>query len=310
MKKRWIFLIVVLALLPVAFVVLAMAAFVFLPNIMQRMDSFSRPHGAVLIYEPADESDHSMYQIDQLIESINSRLNSGGQRLGQARGWNKKQIEVRLYSTNADDVLKVKRLLQRSGTLEFRILADNRDDEELIERAKADPSKTQLLDKEGKLQAWWVPVNQERKNSFDIYPDITRRTRITSQGEILEILVVNDIYNVTGAYLARAVCGIDQKGKPCVCFQLKKAGGELFGLLTSYHLPNPDTAYAYKLAIILDGEMYSSPAINGAIYDRGEISGNFTIEEVQELVTVLNNGSLPARIRLVSKEGSSDAGDN
>ena len=36
MKKRWIFLIGVLAMLPVVFVVLAMAAFVFLPTIMQR----------------------------------------------------------------------------------------------------------------------------------------------------------------------------------------------------------------------------------------------------------------------------------
>lgn len=309
MKKRWIFLIVVLALLPVAFVVLATAAFVFLPTIMQRMDSLSRPHGEVLIYEPVDEDDFSFNRMDQLIESINSRLNSGSQKLGQARGRNKWQIEVRLYSSKAEDVLRVKRLLNRTGSLEFRILANPRDDKELIEKAKADPSKMQFLDSDGNLQAWWVPVNQEQEKSFEAYPQITHRTRKTPQGDILEILVVKDIYDVTGTYLTRVSEGCDRSGNPCVYFTLNTAGGQLFGELTGNHKPDEQTGFKYNLGIILDGELYSAPSINDTIFDRGEITGHFTQEEVQDLVNVLNSGSLPARIRLVTKEDSSDAGD-
>ncbi len=42
--------------------------------------------------------------------------------------------------------------------------------------------------------------------------------------------------------------------------------------------------------------MYSAPALKTTIFDHGEITGSFTKEEVQELVNVLNAGSLPAAL--------------
>jgi preprotein translocase subunit SecD len=52
----------------------------------------------------------------------------------------------------------------------------------------------------------------------------------------------------------------------------------------------------YGLAIVLDGRVVSAPVINSRISDRGQIEGNFTQQEVQDLVTVLRSGALPASI--------------
>lgn len=48
------------------------------------------------------------------------------------------------------------------------------------------------------------------------------------------------------------------------------------------------------MAIILDGDVISAPAIRGRITDRGQITGNFTEKEVNFIVEILRAGQLPA----------------
>ena len=111
------------------------------------------------------------------------------------------------------------------------------------------------------------------------------------------MLLVPDNYNVTGAYLDQApIRHQDQEGRPCVTFSFNDKGGQLFGQLTGSHLPDPASDFQYHLGIVLDGELCSAPSINSTIYESGEITGSFTQEEVQELVNVLNAGSLPAAL--------------
>ena len=67
--------------------------------------------------------------------------------------------------------------------------------------------------------------------------------------------------------------------------------------MTGTHLPDKGlTEFTYKLGIVLDGELYSAPSIQSTIYDRGQITGNFTKAEVEKLVDVLNAGALPATL--------------
>jgi preprotein translocase subunit SecD len=48
-----------------------------------------------------------------------------------------------------------------------------------------------------------------------------------------------------------------------------------------------------RVAVVLDGVVYSSPSINEPINGPAQISGNFTQKEAQELVNVLKFGALP-----------------
>ena len=53
-----------------------------------------------------------------------------------------------------------------------------------------------------------------------------------------------------------------------------------------------------QLAILLDGQVQSAPTIQAKIYDRGEISGDFTQNEAANLAVILRAGSLPIDIRI------------
>lgn len=56
------------------------------------------------------------------------------------------------------------------------------------------------------------------------------------------------------------------------------------------------------IAIVLDGQVYSYPRVNSEITGgRSQISGNFTIEEADDLANVLKSGKLPAPARIVQE---------
>jgi len=62
------------------------------------------------------------------------------------------------------------------------------------------------------------------------------------------------------------------------------------GELTTAHRPQSDGKH--RLAILLDGMIQSAPSLRTTIEDRGQIEGQFTPEEIRELVAVLNAGAL------------------
>jgi SecD/SecF fusion protein len=260
---------------------------------------------ASLIYQVdpnKSPADWTAADMDRLLKVVDLRLNAGPEKLAKVRKLDDRQIEVVLLRPNDSDRRRVQRLLARPGTLEFRILANIHDNKALIERAQKDVSKNELLDDSGKRLAWWVPVKAaEAKNlAQDTRSGIALRTKKKDNREVTEVLVIPDDQNVTGDYLLRVEPAVDQSGKPTVRLSFNKTGGQLFGKLTSEHLPSEtNEALRYKLGIILDGELFSAPTIQSTIYDKGEITGHFTEDEVADLANTLNAGSLPARLRPV-----------
>jgi preprotein translocase subunit SecD len=94
---------------------------------------------------------------------------------------------------------------------------------------------------------------------------------------------------VTGRDLSNASPGRGQFGQPIVEFTLTATGAQAFAALTGQNVGN-------GLAIVLDGRVVSAPVIKSRIAERGSIEGNFTQQEVQDLVFVLKSGALPAGI--------------
>ncbi len=80
-----------------------------------------------------------------------------------------------------------------------------------------------------------------------------------------------------------------------VCFELNDEGAEKFGKLTGANKGR-------QLAIILDGEMISSPVIQSKITSRGQITGNFTMEEANQLASDLNAGALPIPLMIEAED--------
>jgi SecD/SecF fusion protein len=86
----------------------------------------------------------------------------------------------------------------------------------------------------------------------------------------------------------------DQRGGPAVSFTMTLAGSQKLAALTGIN--QPDQGFRRRMAIILDGRVLSAPNLNSTIRDQGQITGNFTSEEVDFLVRILRSGSLPATL--------------
>ncbi len=267
---------------------------------------FHKPVGTVLTYEieqmPGEKPE--LVNMDRLIWAIDRRINPGTFPAAQVRAIGSDRIEVGVFGNDPATVRRIERLLDFIGTIEFRILATRQDANYdyggLIDRALVLPEKEKVLTEAGRSLARWVPVQAGKEKQFEKNPNLGTRW-VTRQGgeKHLEVLVVLDEWNVTGAHLTRATPGVDQNLRPAVNFSLSTSGAERFGALTGAHLPDPVGKYEYQLGIILDGKLQSAPSLRDAIFASGEITGDFTDEEVREYVDVLNAGALPAGIRRV-----------
>ena len=95
---------------------------------------------------------------------------------------------------------------------------------------------------------------------------------------------------ITGRDLKNASPGVDpQTAQPDINFTLKPEAAAKFRDETQANLGR-------QLAIVLDGFVISAPTIQGVIYDRGQITGNFTSESAYDLALKLRSGALPASL--------------
>ncbi|RJP73929.1 MAG: protein translocase subunit SecD [Candidatus Abyssobacteria bacterium SURF_17] len=100
--------------------------------------------------------------------------------------------------------------------------------------------------------------------------------------------------SVTGADLVDARIGRDELGSSAVDFQLSRTGSSAFGKLTEANLHK-------QLAIVLDGVVESAPSIRSKITTYGQITGQFTPQEAEDLAIVLRSGALPAPVRIIEQ---------
>jgi preprotein translocase subunit SecD len=97
-----------------------------------------------------------------------------------------------------------------------------------------------------------------------------------------------------GTEIANARIGQDSQTREIVVnLELKDTGARLFDEYAADH-------FGDRFAIVLDGIVESAPSINARRFGgQAQITGNFTPDEAQALVTVLKFGSLPLEIREV-----------
>jgi preprotein translocase subunit SecD len=154
--------------------------------------------------------------------------------------------------TRARDLLKV------TGFLEFKIVRESAQTEELL-RAKHPNG---------------LPADAEI--AFE-------RDKETQR--ILSAYLVGTAADLTGDYLEDARVNFDNRQRPIVGFQFNAQGGEIFQKLTEQHIGD-------QLAIVLDDRVYSAPVIRARIGSRGQIEGRFSPQEAADLAVVLRSGSL------------------
>ena len=178
----------------------------------------------------------------------------------------KDQIIVEL--PGVDDPDRVIDLIERTAKLELKLVH---------------PSKGGSYEsRERALEAF----DNSLPSDYEIVPDRNRGG----------YLVVRKISSITGQHLKNARRSEDEiTGRSEVIFWLTADGVRLFGRVTEQNVGN-------RLAIVLDGEVHSAPAIEERIPgESARISGQFTVEEASDLALVLRSGALPVSIEILER---------
>jgi hypothetical protein len=213
--------------------------------------------------------------------------------------------------------------LKRNSVLDFLILAEvgkfNEDSLAAIETSDdAGEAKTNNLvkDENGMTIGRWVglareyaPEKKVDQRTFKFVPSKENFIRDGSTGELIDLesfepnsdfeqnsidftawLDAQEIKSVqilceqplneelvTSQHFRSVRSSIDERGRPCAAFTMTSEGADNMHRLTSLNLGR-------RLGIVMQNELHSAPSIESAISKSGLITGNFTLEEVDDLV--------------------------
>ncbi|MEE8518405.1 MAG: protein translocase subunit SecD [Dehalococcoidia bacterium] len=107
---------------------------------------------------------------------------------------------------------------------------------------------------------------------------------------------------LTGAEMSRAFAGQDQvTGEPILLFELNRGAAGDFAQLTQRIFNTNGSASPDQLGFALDGEVIvAAGVISPILSGNGQISGNFSAEEVRQLAIQVESGRLPIPIEEIS----------
>lgn len=174
-----------------------------------------------------------------------------------------------------DDPDRIRRLLLSNAQLEFRFISFPKDGSSAASREEV-------------LQSY----------GGDLPPDVEilegdQRTEDGGKAGTLYYAVEKE-RAASGEDFVSARPGRNQFGNPMLSFELNPQAASIFGEKTGANVGR-------SLAIVLNGRVVSNPMVRSRITDRGQIEGNFTEEEIQDLTMMLRSGALTAPVTLLKE---------
>jgi preprotein translocase subunit SecD len=202
--------------------------------------------------------------IDQAIETIRNRLDQFGlsEPIVAKQGNEKILVELAGIKTPQEEQ-RARELISRAAKLELMAVDENKN-ARVYNMSEADAA------------SYGDEILSDAKNPQIKY-------------------LVHEIPILDGSMLTGANVGFDKNNRPVIDFKLNAEGADIFGDFTGKNVGK-------RLAIVLDGKVFSAPNINERIGGgSGQISGNYTVLEAKDLAIALRSGALLAPIYLMEK---------
>ncbi|MFN3535342.1 MAG: protein translocase subunit SecD, partial [Desulfatiglandales bacterium] len=204
--------------------------------------------------------------LEQALETIRNRVDQFGVAEPEIRKQEEGRILVQL--PGIQDVERAKEIIGKTALLEFKLV----DEEHSLEEALKGnlPPGSQIL----------YHVSKDPKTG-----QVTKVPYLLKKKALL-----------TGSRIVDARVQINQQyNEPYVTLSFDAMGARLFERITEENVHK-------RLAIVLDGNVYSAPVIQEKISGgRAQITGRFTLEEAKDLAIVLRAGALPAPVKIVEE---------
>ena len=202
--------------------------------------------------------------VDQAIETIRNRLDQFGlsEPVVARQGKEKILVELAGIKTQAEEQ-RARKLISRAAKLEMMAVDEERN----------------------------ARVNVMSETDAAAYGDVI----LSDVKDANHKYLIHEIPILDGGMLTNAAVGFDKSNRPLITFTLNSEGADIFGDFTGKNVGK-------RLAIVLDGKVYSAPNINERIGGgSGQISGNYTVMEAKDLAIALRSGALLAPIYLMEK---------
>jgi len=286
--------------------------------------------GTTLVYNIVQSDDGDDLDPAALASALNERIDPSGTREITIRPRGGSQIEITVPTDDPFELEQIKATITTSGQLEFRVVANTRDHDDIITlaRLQAKENRIDVLGASGNPVGRWYAVGREADSIQGIYPLRTPVTgdiiRNSETGEVLNVpqldqgadyalekwLATQNVKNIDvlmalefigrpytevfGDDLASAQRETSKLGEPIVGFRLAGEGSNKMLQLTTAIMP--DGNFKRRMAIIMDKRVLSAPLLNSPISSAGLIEGRFTTQEIDFLVNILRSGRLPATL--------------
>ncbi len=202
--------------------------------------------------------------LDQAVKTIRNRIDQFGVAEPDIRRQQEDRIQVQL--PGLDDPQRAIAIIGQTAHLEFKLVDEEADI--------------------GRAEQGIVPPGSRL-----YYQNITLPDGSTTQEPV--VLMAETV--MTGEYITNAHTAFDQYGQPYVSITFDSRGARIFERVTAENIRE-------RLAIVLDGNVYSTPTIQERISGgRASITGRFTVDEAHDLAVVLRAGSLPAPVYVMEE---------
>ncbi len=220
------------------------------------------------------------FAVEQALETIRNRVDQFG--VSEPTIHRQSDNEIVIQLPGVKDTSRAIDLVGKTAILEFKLV----DDESPVAAqlpASIAPDKAEELLKEF---AEKIPGGDEIL--FErVYNEKTGK-------EIKRVFLLKKQTLMTGEFVTEARVNIDQRyNEPYVSITFNATGAKLFEQITANNIKK-------RLAIILDGNVYSAPVIQDKISGgSAQITGSFEMQEAKDLAIVLRSGSLPAPLKML-----------
>lgn len=149
------------------------------------------------------------------------------------------------------------------------------------------------------VEAEWAPGDEKvlsKEKIESVYGAGARLAKVEDKRDgrlISERPIILKSSVLTGADLKGAWPSVDQYGNPVVDIEFNSNGAGTFASVTERSVGRP-------IAILLDKKIISAPNVREPIPSgKAQISGNFTAQDMQDLVVQLRGGSLPTPVKVL-----------
>ncbi len=191
----------------------------------------------------------------------------------------------------------IKVIERRLNDLRVRFVLQPQDDNRILLSLPKSADKTRVIEvasRRGRLQFRLIETN--------LTPEQVARGEPPAHAEVLygrgdrKRYIVYKRSVLTGRDLVDAQAAFDARtSEPVISFRFNANGARRFAQVTQENVGKP-------FAIVLDNEVISAPIIREPILGgSGQISGNFTVQDANDMAIMLRAGELPGRLTVVEE---------